>query len=172
MPQSDQMVKFSQRLDAIMADLKLLKDEFEAYKASQGGAQNVTVLVPAKTSQAKAQSGAFPYPVGEVVKIAFPELFKRKLVNAGDVAYLLSKEATRDFKTRGYPILRVYTTDADPGLYACNHRRFYKMQPLELGTKKYHLSSQFYPESRQAVLSWIYAHGLKKKELLALMANH
>ena len=41
------------------------------------------------------------------------------------------------------------------------------MPPLELGSKKYSLSSQFYPESRDAVLKWIYSHGMKKAELIA-----
>jgi len=162
---------FADRLMKLETEFQALKDELAAYISSTDVKETAVNPVVAKPSQAKAQSGTFPYPVGAVVKIAFPELFKRKLVNAGDVAYLLSDDATRDFKTRGYPILRVYTTDNDPGLYACNHRRFYKMKPLELGTKKYHLSSQFYPESRQAVLAWIFAHGLKKKELLSLMAT-
>ena len=32
---------------------------------------------------------------------------------------------------------------------------------------RYHLSNQFFPESRDAVLKWIYAHGLKKNDLVA-----
>jgi hypothetical protein len=120
-------------------------------------------------SQAKEQSGNFPYPVGKVVKVAFPELFKRKLVNAGDIAYLMSKKASKDFRTRGYAILRLDVGADDLGLYSCGHRRFFKMAPMELGAKKYHLSSQFYPESRDAVLKWIYSHGLKKSELISLI---
>ena len=170
MPKTDTMKEFEQRFAKIETELKLLRAEFEMFKSSQDGTSTEHAGKRVVVSQAKVQSGTFPYPVGEVVKVAFPELFKRKLLNAGDVAYLLSSEATRDFKTRGYPILRIYTTDDDPGLYACNHRRFYKMKPLELGAKKYHLSSQFYPESRQAVLSWIYSHGLKKQELISLIA--
>jgi len=160
---------FVDRLNKLETELQALRKELAAYVSSNEAAETSAKPNSNKQSQAKAQSGSFPHPVGEVVKVAFPELFKRKLVNAGDVAYLLSDDATRDFKTRGYPILRVYTTDDDPGLYSCNHRRFYKMKPLELGTKRYHLSSQFYPESRQAVLTWIYAHGMKKTELLAIM---
>ena len=170
MPKTDTMKEFEQRIARVETELKSLRAEFEMFKSSQDGTSTEHAGKRVVASQAKVQSGTFPYPVGEVVKVAFPELFKRKLLNAGDVAYLLSSDATRDFKTRGYPILRIYTTDDDPGLYACNHRRFYKMKPLELGAKKYHLSSQFYPESRQAVLSWIYSHGIKKQELLSLVA--
>ena len=31
------------------------------------------------------------------------------------------------------------------------------------------LSSQFYPESREAVLKWIYAHGIKKNDLISII---
>ena len=65
-------------------------------------------------------------------------------------------------------VLRIFTTEDDPGLYTSGHRRYYKeIPPLELGSKKYHLSSQFFPESREPVLKWVYAHGLKKKDLIA-----
>jgi hypothetical protein len=66
-------------------------------------------------------------------------------------------------------VLRLYVGEDDPGLYSCGHRRFYKMPPLELGSKKYNLSSQFYPESREAVLKWIYNHGIKKNDLISLI---
>lgn len=49
---------------------------------------------------------------------------------------------------------------------------YYKESPLlELGSKKYHLSNQFFPESREAVLKWIYAHGLKKKDLIVIIES-
>lgn len=164
MAKADKIAEFEDRIAKLESDLKALKDDLAAFKNEV----ETEPAVPVK-SQAREQSGSFPFPVGKVVKVAFPELFRRKLINAGDVAYLLSEQASKDFKTRGYSILRVYTTDDDPGLYACDHRRFYRMKPLELGSKRYHLSSQFYPESRQAVLKWIYAHGIKKNELLALL---
>lgn len=176
---SDKIAEFAKNLSALEQVWEALKQEVDAkigqMKSELEAAQAKIQAQPAESthqpakSQAKEQSGSFPYAVGEVVKVAFPELFKRKLINAGDLAYLLSKKASKDFKTRGYPVLRVYTTDDDPGLYACDHRRYYKMDPMVLGAKKYHLSSQFFPESRDAVLKWVYAHGLKKKELIEII---
>lgn len=158
----DEWMNIKAQVDGCIAQMKLELDTF-AEKSTVKRVENSVKL------QAKEQSGNFPYPVGKIVKVAFPELFKRKLVNAGDIAYLMSKKASKDFRTRGYAILRLDVGADDPGLYSCGHRRFFKMVPMELGAKKYHLSSQFYPESRDAVLKWIYSHGLKKSELISLI---
>lgn len=158
----DEWMNIKAQVDGRIARMKLELDTV-AEKRTVKRVENSVKL------QAKEQSGNFPYPVGKVVRVAFPELFKRKLVNAGDIAYLMSKKASKDFRTRGYAILRLDVGADDPGLYSCGHRRFFKMAPMELGAKKYHLSSQFYPESRDAVLKWIYSHGLKKSELISLI---
>lgn len=142
-----------------------MKDQADALRCSDKAKPSPT----ATPSQTREQTGNFPYPVGVLVKVAFPELFRRKLLSAGDIAYLLSKKAAKDFRTRGNPVLKMYAGEEDPGLYANDHRRFYKIRPLELGSKKYHLSSQFYPESREAVLKWVYARGFKKADLVALI---
>ena len=169
---SDKVAAFASRLNAFEMEWLALKNEVEGQLAQmklQLEIADKSKPRPKVKSQAKEQSGSFPYPVGLLVKVAFPELFRRRLVNAGDIAYLLSKKATKDFRTRGYAVLRLYVGEEDPGLYACGHRRFYKMPPLELGSKKYNLSSQFYPESRDAVLKWIYSHGIKKNDLISLI---
>lgn len=162
------LYELEQEWNALRAEIDgkiaAMKQQLEAVRQTT---ENKKPKSPSK-SQAKEQSGTFPYPVGVMVKVAFPELFKRKLISAGDVAYLLSKKASTDFKMRGNTVLRIYTTDDDPGLVASGRRRYYREIPLlELGAKKYHLSNQFFPESRDAVLKWVYAHGLKKKDLIA-----
>ena len=174
----DKLAEFARHLDALETEWNALKDEVDgriARMKRQLGTLSRTKKdkkpSPRPQSQAKEQSGNFPYPVGILVKVAFPELFRRKLLSAGDIAYLLSEKAAKDFRTRGRPVLRLYAGEDDPGLYAYGHRRFYKIPPLELGSKKYHLSSQFYPESRDAVLKWLYTHGLKKDALVSLIAN-
>lgn len=155
----------------VEVDGKLVEMKKQLAEAQKDEAAKKTENKPSHSkSQAKEQSGNFPYAVGEVVKVAFPELFKRKLINAGDLAYLLSTKATKDFKMRGNSVLRLFTTEDDPGLFASGRRRYYKEIPLlQLGSKKYHLSNQFFPESREAVLKWIYARGLKKKDLIAII---
>lgn len=173
---SDRLNSFSNSPVALEQEWEDIKGEIDGrFKALKQGLEAVPKIMqnksePAK-SQAKEQSGNFPFLVGALVKVAFPELFKRKLISAGDVAYLLSKKASKDFKMRGNVVLRLYTSDNDPGLVSSGHRRYYKeVPPMELGSKKYHLSSQFFPESREPVLKWIYSHGLHKKELLELVA--
>ena len=172
----DKIVEFARHLEAIENEWNVLKTEIEGRIArmkrqlaplTKSG--NDPKPAPRPRSQAKAQSGSFPYPVGRLVKAAFPELFRRKLLSAGDIAYLLSAKAAKDFRTRGNSVLRIYTGEDDPGLYSNGHRRFYNIPPLELGSKKYHLSSQFYPESRDAVLQWLYSRGFKKAGLVALV---
>lgn len=158
----NEWINIKEQVDGCIAQMKLELDTIVEKK-------NDKRVGNSEKSQAKEQSGNFPYPVGKVVRVAFPELFKRKLVSAGDIAYLMSKKVSKDFRTRGYAILRLDVGADDPGLYSCGHRRFFKMAPMELGAKKYHLSSQFYPESRDAVLKWIYSHGLKKSELISLI---
>lgn len=174
----DKLLEFARNLDALEQQWTALKDEvdgrIERMKRRLGTlsrTKNGKKPSSHPRSQAKEQSGNFPYPVGLLVKVAFPELFRRKLLSAGDIAYLLSDKAAKDFRTRGRPVLRLYAGEDDPGLYAYGHRRFYKIPPLELGSKKYHLSSQFYPESRDAVLQWLYNHGLKRDALVSLIVN-
>ena len=175
---SDKVAAFASRLNELEKEWLAIKNEVEGQFVQMKLQLEIAdkskpedAPCPKVKSQAKEQSGNFPYPVGLLVKVAFPELFRRRLVNAGDIAYLLSKKATKDFRTRGYAVLRLYVGEDDPGLYACGHRRFYKMPPLELGSKKYNLSSQFYPESRDAVLKWIYSHGIKKNDLISLIEH-
>lgn len=175
----EKVTGFAKHLYELEQEWDILKEEidgkFTAMKQALESTRQSNVEDKYKMlakSQAKKQSGDFPYPVGEMVKVAFPELFKRKLVSAGDVAYLLSARASKDFKMRGSMVLRIFTSEDDPGLFSSGHRRYYKeIPPLELGSKKYHLSSQFFPESREPVLKWVYAHGLKKKDLIAAIAS-
>lgn len=175
---SDKVAAFASRLNALEAEWQTIKNEVEGKFvqmklqlefADKSELEEKLRLKP--KSRTKEKSGSFPYPVGQLVKVAFPELFRRKLVSAGDITYLMSKKASKDFRMRGNVVLKLDEGEADPGLYACGHRRFYKMPPLELGSKKYHLSSQFYPESREAVLKWIFSHGIKKSELLSMIGK-
>lgn len=164
---NEEWARFKGAFDAFLSEL-----DGELQKLSEeNSSEHAPEKSPKSGKTATQQTGNFPYPVGILVRVAFPELFKRKAISAGDIAYLLSKKATDDFLTRGSRIIRLYTTEDDPGLYQSGHRRYYKIPPMELGAKKYHLTSQFFPESREPVLKWIYQHGLKKNELIELIEN-
>lgn len=167
------ITEFSAKLSALEVEWEAIKKDIDLRIEKLKNEVKATHKKPApvKASKAEPQSGNFPYPVGQVVQVAFPELFKRKLLNAGDIAYLLSKKASVDFKTRGHPVLKIYVGEDDPDLYSAKHRRYYKMPPLELGSKKYHLSSQFFPKSREPVLKWIYNRGLHRDELIEAIRN-
>ena len=174
----EQLGEFAMKLSDLELEWKAIKADVEtrltamrtAIKKESVGAH--TVVERKKRIVLTEQSGNFPFPVGKIVQVAFPELFRRRLVSAGDVAYLLSPRATKDFRIKGhFPILRVYTRDDDPALFSNNFMRYYKKLRLEFGGKKYHLCSQFRPNSRKVVLNWIFARGLKRQELLDLMSG-
>lgn len=121
----DKLLEFARNLNALEQQWTALKDEvdgrIERMKRRLGTLSRTKKdkkPSPHPRSQAKEQSGNFPYPVGILVKVAFPELFRRKLLSAGDIAYLLSDKAAKDFRTRDRPVLRLYAGEDDPGLYA------------------------------------------------------
>ena len=167
---------FAEKLSALEAEWAELKKGVEkAFADLQGELAEAAEkpspkLAPKKRSVVTEQSGNFPYPVGKIVQVAFPALFKRKLVNAGDLAYLLSPQAARDFHIRGtFTVLVLHTTDDDPNLYRQGVCRYYKDILLELGSKRYHLTNQFRPNSRADVLKWITSRGLKRQELIEML---
>ena len=110
---NEEWVRFKGAFDAFWSEL-----DGELQKLSE---ENSSEHAPEKSSKsgktATQQTGNFPYPVGILVRMAFPELFKRKAISAGDIAYLLSKKAADDFLTRGTRVIKLYTTDNDPSLY-------------------------------------------------------
>ena len=110
---NEEWVRFKGAFDAFLSEL-----DGELQKLSE---ENSSEHAPEKSRKsqkaATQQTGSFPYPVGILVRVAFPELFKRKAISAGDIAYLLSKKAADDFLTRGTRVIKLYTTDNDPSLY-------------------------------------------------------
>jgi len=149
-------------VDKSLADLHAQLAHVSDKPSGKSGAKKRMVVME--------QSGNFPYPVGKIVQIAFPILFKRKLINAGDLAYLLSPQATKDFHIKGkFTVLVMHTTNDNPQLYRQGICRYYKDILLELGSKKYHLTNQFRPNSRAEVLKWVFSRGLKRQELLDAM---
>ena len=110
---TEEWARFKGAFDAFLSEL-----DGELQKLSE---ENSSEHAPEKSRKsqkaATQQTGSFPYPVGILVRVAFPELFKRKAISAGDIACLLSKKAADDFLTRGTRVIKLYTTDNDPSLY-------------------------------------------------------
>ena len=168
---------FAEKLSSLEAEWEELKKgvekSFADLHAELAKAEKPSdKLEPKKRSVVTEQNGNFPYPVGKIVQVAFPALFKRKLINAGDLAYLLSPQAAKDFHIKGtFTVLVLHTTDNDSKLYRQGICRYYKDILLELGSKKYHLTNQFRPNSRADVLKWITSRGLKRQELIEMMGK-
>ena len=110
---NEEWVRFKGAFDAFWSEL-----DGELQKLSEeNSSEHAPEKSPKSGKTATQQTGNFPYPVGILVRVAFPELFKRKAISAGDIAYLLSKKAADDFLTRGTRVIKLYTTDNDPSLY-------------------------------------------------------
>ena len=119
--------KISHRFNTLTEEWARFKGAFDAFLSELDGElqklseENSSEHAPEKSRKsqkaATQQTGSFPYPVGILVRVAFPKLFKRKAISAGDIAYLLSKKAADDFLTRGTRVIKLCTTDNDPSLY-------------------------------------------------------
>ena len=180
-----ELKSFGDKLAALEAEWAKLKSEvdgslqqmrFDFDQAAKNAKEDVSKAEdePKTKKRAKVteQSGNFPYAVGKIVQAAFPELFRRKLINAGDVAYLMSDRAVKDFKIKGkFSVLKTFVREDDPDLNRQGICRYYKSMRLVLGGKTYCLTNQFRPNSRAEVLKWISAHGLRRQELLDIMKN-
>jgi hypothetical protein len=66
----DEWMKIKAQVDGRIARMKLELDTVAEKRTVKRVENSVK-------SQAKEQSGSFLYPVGKIVKVAFPELFKR-----------------------------------------------------------------------------------------------
>ena len=106
---------------------------------------------------------------GKLFRAGFRYLFENKLVNAGDIAFLLSSDSSKTFKTRSYPVLVVYNPGNETGLYRNRFLRYGKLQLVGSGGVRYLLTTQVYDDSVPPLLVWFAKHGLsraKAKELV------
>ena len=137
--------------------------------------------VPMKKNIAKDRSNdgrivpGVPFKVSQVVCACFPEVFKRGVVSADEVKFLLSKESSRKFKTGGWPVLKINRgEDADrfsDGSDGRRYGRYYAPSDVLVvdGGKKYYLTSQFAPKALTPVVAWLEAKGISKKEICDLV---
>ena len=116
-----------------------------------------------------------PFKVSQVVCACFPEVFRRGLVKDEEVAYLLTKESSRQFKTGGNPVLKLNRgIDADRLVMAPSgfkKNRFYpesKVVVMHSG-KKCYLSCEFAPCALTPVVAWLGEKGISKKEICKLV---
>ena len=110
--------------------------------------------------------------IGQVAKSVFPVLFSEKKVSDEDVAFLLSKKAERMFKTRSNPVLKEIKKDAvAEAKDGKGRKRFYSDIVLSHRGKSYLLTSQWFKEGLDFLVSWLAARGIDDKRIGELCGN-
>ena len=103
----------------------------------------------------------FPFKVGEIAKKVMPVLFGEGRASAEDVAFLLSDQAIKFFKTAGNKVLKVVTTTPEEDARDERGRnRFYKKFTVRFGEAEYLLTSQWFNGGLRPLLQWLAQHGL------------
>ena len=128
---------------------------------------------PKSRNQQGKKKPVFPYQTSFVAQVAFPELFRRGLINQKDIQYLQSKSATDSFFDSDFPVIRKYVS-GEPAEYQdeTGRRRYYPLDLvcLEFYGERYYLCSQWINHmfKFQNLLQWIKERGLSEKELIEI----
>ena len=110
-----------------------------------------------------ASSAEFPFKIGQVMALAFRKALVSGLLN-DDLKFLKSPEASKQFKTRGYPVILVSKTRPEPA------KRFAK-EPVSLNGEKYWITTQVYKEGLDPLLAYLEQHGMPKAKVIELCRN-
>lgn len=116
------------------------------------------------TSSSPKEPATFPYKVGRVMLFAFSEALHHGLFKPRDIKFLLSAEAARTFKTRGYPVL---APESYPRIDQHGINRFAK-QTVECNGKRFLVTTQVYKEGLPAILSYLNQHGMSNDDIIKL----
>ena len=110
--------------------------------------------------------GEFPFKVGEVAKKVIPVLFAEGRASAEDVAFLLSDQAIKFFKTAGNKVFKVVTTTPEEDSRDEKGRnRFYKKFTIKFGGVDYLLTSQWFNNGLRPLLDWLAQHGISEERV-------
>lgn len=110
--------------------------------------------------------GEFPFKVGEVAKKVIPVLFAEGRASAEDVAFLLSDQAIKFFKTAGNKVFKVVTTTPEEDARDEKGRnRFYKKFTIKFGGVGYLLTSQWFNNGLRPLLDWLAQHGISEERV-------
>ena len=110
--------------------------------------------------------GEFPFKVGEVAKKVIPVLFAEGRASAEDVAFLLSDQAIKFFKTAGNKVFKVVTTTPEEDARDEKGRnRFYKKFTIKFGGVDYLLTSQWFNNGLRPLLDWLAQHGISEERV-------
>lgn len=116
-----------------------------------------------------------PFKVSQVVMACFPEVFRRGLVSDNEVEYLQTKDASKQFKTGGNPVLKLNRgIEADRLVTAptgFKKNRFYPESRalIQHRGRKFYLSCEFSPGALAPVVEWLGEKGISKDEINKLV---
>lgn len=115
----------------------------------------------------QSEQSSFPYKVGRVMLFAFSYALANNLFSSKDVKYLLSRDASSFFKTRGYPVLAPFSFPHkdDHGVV-----RFAK-KAIECRGKKYWITTQVYKDGLANILKYLNDHKLSMDKIVSLCAS-
>lgn len=137
--------------------LQLERELARAKSASRNAAATRPVRLPSKAGKPR---------IGQVAKSVFPVLFAKNMVSEEDVAFLVSKKAEKRFKTKSNPIIKEIRKDAVlEAKDGKGRKRFYSDIVLPYKGKNYLLTSQWFKEGLDSLVSWLAAHGIDGKRI-------
>ena len=143
--------------------LQLERELARAKSASRNAAATRPVRLPSKAGKPR---------IGQVAKSVFPVLFAKNMVSEEDVAFLVSKKAEKRFKTKSNPVLKEIKKDAVlEAKDGKGRKRFYSDIVLPYKGKNYLLTSQWFKEGLDSLVSWLAAHGIDGKRIDELCGN-
>lgn len=126
----------------------------------------IPVTPPTPPVVTPPSDGEFPFKVGEVAKKVIPVLFAEGRASAEDVAFLLSDQAIKFFKTAGNKVFKVVTTTPEEDARDEKGRnRFYKKFTIKFGGVDYLLTSQWYNNGSRPLLDWLAQHGISEERV-------
>ena len=108
----------------------------------------------------------FPFKIGRVMTFAFRKALADGLLN-DDLEFLQSPEASKQFRTRGYPVILVSKVRPER---IQNAFRFAK-EPVSLNGKKYWITTQVYKDGLAPLLAYLEQHGMPSAKVIDLCQN-
>jgi len=140
----------------------------ERTKSSKVTASPSCVENPSTTIRTiDSKKETFPYKVGCVMRYAFTDALKKGLFSHKDIAFLLSRDASRFFKTRGYPVL---APESFPRKDHHGINRF-AAQTVECRGRHFLVTTQVYKEGLPIILDYLNKHGLSNMEIQTLCSQ-
>jgi len=111
----------------------------------------------------KNEDEEFPFKVGKVMTHAFREALSMGILT-DDIGFLMSKDAGKLFKTRGYAVV---VSGDKPKKDQSGIQRF-STEPIAYKGTNYWLTTQVYKEGLPSILSYLDAHGMSRDEVIDL----